>query len=83
MQPDETKNPNKSEEPSASYQKPTITIFKSFEEQEEYEIKQVLKQSPEKRLSQTSELIIHMFRFTPRKLSERQSSEKIRIIHKS
>ena len=79
MQQEDNNEPNKFKEPATPYSKKTITIFKSFEEQESYEINQVLLQSPEKRLSQTSVLIIRMFGFTREKLAERKPSGKIKF----
>ncbi len=57
-----------------------IKFFKSFEEQELYELEQVIQQEPIDRVRETVDLIIRIYGFTRETLMERVPVNKITIV---
>ena len=81
MNSEDADKKNKVNEPDMTY-KPKIMLFKSFEEQEEYEMEQLARQDPVKCLKDTVELILRAYGFTRETLSKRKTSGKIKIIRR-
>lgn len=59
-------------EPAVEYKRREFKFFTSFEEMDEYDRLQTLKQSPEKRLQETVELILRVYGLTRESLKNRK-----------
>ena len=76
--PKKKKVKNQLNEPAVEYGR-DIHIFNSFEEQEEYELNEILKQSPAERIKHTVELILRAYGFTRESLRNRKQDNTIYI----
>lgn len=70
------KKKNEVNEPAVEYGR-GLKFFNSFEEQKEYEIQEVLKQSPAQRIKETVELILRVYGFTRESLRKRMPDNTI------
>lgn len=66
---------------SGIQQKKNIRIFHTFEDAETYDLEQIAKQDPVKRIPETVELILRAYGFSREELIERTPSDKITIVH--
>ena len=74
------KKPNLAKEPLTKYFGKDIRIFNSFQEAEEYELLQVIKQDPVERIRETVELILRVYGFTRETLNMRPPDNTVKII---
>jgi len=69
------KKGNVANEPVVKYG--NLVFFNSFEQQKEYEVQEVLKQSPVERIKETVDLILRMYGFTRETLKNRRPDNTI------